>query len=249
MSLFWKNERLEIVSDTFLKEDKNNSWVYTIGSINGSLELLRKIIYKIEETGLCKNDKVVFLGNIIGDTEDTPKIIAMLREYKHKRMKQVVILRGLNEHRMASSRATYLLSESGKALIDAYRYRYGMENVRKSPYVDKKQIILDRRWLDTLPSYYQNENYFFVNSGINPDIPLEKQHVGALFHMREVFWKSPKIYTKLVVSAIPETKSEIRANRIGLGTGSKEGEQLSCVIFNSKIKDKPVGQLLVEKTG
>ena len=247
MNHFWKSERLDIVSELFLKEDKDNAWIYTVGAVNGSLDLLRKMIYKIEETGLGKNDKVVFLGNVIGDTEDTPKIISMLKEYKAKRPQQVIIIRGLNEQRMAASRSTFFLSDKGQGLIDAYRYRYGMGTPRKSPYVDKRQLIQDRRWLDFLPSFYQNENYFFVHASINPEMALHKQHIGALFHKNEQFMKCTRVYPKLIVSLVPQEKSEIRVNRIGIGMGKEDGTQLSCVIFNSKIKDKPVGQLIVEK--
>ena len=29
MNHFWKSERLDIVSELFLKEDKDNAWIYT----------------------------------------------------------------------------------------------------------------------------------------------------------------------------------------------------------------------------
>ena len=224
---------LSMLHHSFLKEDASKDWIFTVGNIKGNHTLLEKMIDKIEDTGLAKNDKVVFLGDFIGQCGDNRAVISMLREYKKLRPLQVNIILGDDEQRLIQARGSFFTTPVGRQVTWSYRQscmplistRYGS--------LDVMALKEDRHWLNSLPYYLKTKKYFFVHAGVNPNTPtLERQNVGSFPFIDEPFYASDVVYDKTIVYSSLDMKPFIKANRISVGRGNNE---LSCLILNDKL--------------
>lgn len=227
-----KKSNLSIRDKSELKEDPSKGWIYAVGHIHGDDAKLVQMISKIEETGLAANDKIIFLGNLIGKQGDSHRTLAILKEYKSLRPDQVQIIRGANEQHFVQSRAPFFSSDVGKSI--SYSYRSGPSHILKARFGSPNVLgmLEDRHWLNTLPCYLQTEKYFFVSSGVSPHMTLAKQPIGCFMFIGQPFYESNVVFDKVVVYSYPAEKQEIKNNRIGIAWNEKE---LSCVVLNDKM--------------
>lgn len=229
---------LKVQDSCLLREDKSKSLIYTIGNINGDLGLLQETIESIEEsTLLASNDKIVFLGNFISAKGDSSEVISLLKEYQEARPDQVVIIRGANEQRMIQSKRNFYQSELGKAVLKCYRIPVSMYTQLYKNRLDIKRYMEHVSWLSELPMCFQSEKFFFVHAGVDPEKDLQKQMMGGFMFISNDFYKSQKMFSHLVVHSVPEGKSCIKQNRIGIGCADELG--LRCFVLNDKKSQLP----------
>jgi len=216
-----------------LRHDPTQAWIYVVGHINGDVELLKKTLVRIEFSQLlARNDKVVFLGNFLGEGGHNKEIIEILREYQNVRPGQVIILRGRAENRMIGCRLMWLKSLEGLKALESYKTKWVLPLVVESfKKMDASQFCIDRRWLINLPFFYKSEKYFFCHSGVDPEKPLGDQKMGALLYLDLDFYQSSRIYPKKIVHSCYESKLVVKSNRIAVG---RPPDAVQCVVINDK---------------
>lgn len=232
-----KESRPILAKTENLRADPSQRMLFTIGNINGNVQLLLKMIAEIEECGMfCTNDKVIILGNFIGATGDTQEVIDVLKEYQSQRKGQVVVIRGAREQKMLCAKKNFFQSELGKGVLKSYRKPGSQYRPKECNYIDCRQITADSLWLETLPMYFQSDKYFFVHSGVNPDRDLDKQNLGGFMFIQDNFYKSPRVYDYAVVHTHPGFKSEFKTARVSIGQGDKKS--LTCFMINDRWDQK-----------
>lgn len=225
--------------------DPQGSWIHTVGSINGDVNLLSDIIDRIEYSYvLAKNDKVVFLGNFIGTEGSVRETLHLMASYRKARPNQVVILRGKNEHFWAASKTSFFKSDLGKQVVKEYRVKaLSPFRVYRNNMVDSSTFMKDRAWLAALPAIYLSESgkYCFVHSGLDPDNSLSKQTEGSAIFVKDKFYECKTNFGRMIIHGRNGIdKPEYRLNRIGIAHSTSD--MLKYAIFNDS-KDKPMKTL------
>ncbi len=167
---------VRMISHDELREDKEGGKCFVIADINGDLPLLKGVLQYIENAPLASNDKVIFLGNIVGTGEHSKEVIDLLQAYQFNRKEQVVILRGANEHKLITANDKYYASKQALQCINSYRtFKSRPANKSSLNKIDFTKFFKDLKWLASLPSFHITNRYLFVHSGVKIDTPLEKQ--------------------------------------------------------------------------
>lgn len=234
----------DIVDAKELRVDKEGSRIWTVSAINGNLQRLKDVVEEIETSMmLAKNDRVVFLGNVIGeDSFENREVLDYIYEYFAKREEQVILIRGRNEERMVTSRKSFYQTPLGKNTISSYRVTKHKPFVAaRHNEIDTKAFVNDRQWLDTWPCYFKTSKYYFVHSGVNPHMSLDKQYPQSAMWIDDIFYATDKKYEKLIVHFVNKDKSDIRVNRIGVASNPNSVTIMLLNDFtprNMKDKDK-----------
>jgi serine/threonine protein phosphatase 1 len=224
-----------------LVPDPNETRIYTIGAINGRDDLLVKMIAEIEQCNLlASNDKIVFLGNFVGKEGSSRTVIDLLKQYQRLRPMHVQILRGASEHKMAQSRINFMRSDLGKEILRSYKTTHMLFPNSETNKLDVKQFMEDTVWIESLPTYYESDKYFFVHSGVNPDKDLDKQSLGGFMFIQEPFYKSVRLFAKKIVHTYAGDRLCVKMNRLGIGHDTPK--KLSCVVLCDK---KPANKVEV----
>lgn len=223
-----------------LIDDPTGNRLYVIGQILGDSILLRSMLQKIENSGtFAKNDKVIFLGNFIGKTGNSQKIINTIFEYQEKRPNHTIILRGEHEEEFIRSKIRFYQSEVGKNLIASYRVKQVEPFMaEKNNQVDTKSLMNARHWLERESQYYyETPNYFISHAGVNPKHDLEDQRLVWCVHEHKKFAKINRKYEKIIVhSQTSIAKVENKTTRIGVAGGIED--VLTCAVLSDMLKEK-----------
>ena len=212
--------------------------IYVVGSLNGSVDLLTRIIEEIEYSGtFARDDKIVFMGNFIG-VGDTEGVIDTLKDYQSKRPGQAIILRGPNEQRMAGLRRSFYLTPFGRRTLHSYSTRPSLYvGACRSLHVGA--FVKDAQWLDTLPYAYRTKKYFITHAGIDPEVPLDKQCIPKLLYQHEAILKNTKPLSHTIIHSHP-FKNDYGQSRIGIGSATSKvvhAIQLDDTTENETVED------------
>lgn len=228
----------EIVEGNPLREDPSESKIFTVGSLKGNLNQLQNVITEIETCNyFAENDRIVFLGDFLGEGEDNREIINTLYEYQELRSDQVVILKGAVEQRFIISKKTFFETKVGKATLDSYRETVIPPFV-KAPKesLNASELADNRGWVESLPSFFVSERYYFVHGGVDGTRPLDKQDSQTIMFIKErSFIEGETNYERLVVHSHIGKKVEKKKNRISLPYNSED--TLIAILNDTKKED------------
>ena len=153
-------------------EDGHKVWV--IGDVHGHLEVLNRLLDKLE---LKSEDKVVFVGDLIDRGPDSAGVVQQVR--KDKRMFCVM---GNHERMMIDA-----ISWS----CDYWSYNGGQETMESfdKAYPNESQMRLKdaANWMKQLPTEIVLDKHRIVHAGYDPRRPLEGQSENSLLWIRDVF--------------------------------------------------------------
>jgi len=136
-----------------------------IGDVHGCLDELNALLRKV---GVTRDDRVVFVGDLVAKGPDSAGVVARARELNS------VCVRGNHDEAVLRIRRA---RQQGSDLPRAKKTHLRVAERLREP---------DWRWLETLPLYlhFPELDRIVVHAGVVPGKPLEKQHPEDLMTMR-----------------------------------------------------------------
>jgi len=215
---------------------------YIIGDIHGCYHTL---IGLMNQLPLEKTDKIIFLGDYIDRGLYSKQVVEYVKSLTESG--QAIALMG-NHERMCLDTFDHRmwLHNGGDTTLDSYDTRPQSE--REMPYPMDEDLRADwlrslpkvsqdhLNWMESLPTFYEDEKYFYVHAGINPNYPLEQQSEQDLLWIRNPFLNSDRNFGKTIVFGHTPLKSVlIKPNKIGIDTGCVFGYGLTA--FNTETNE------------
>ncbi len=198
--------------------------IFAVGDIHGCFDKLRVLMDKIDID--FDRDILVFLGDYIDRGPDSFEVVKYLINLK-KRMREIVFLKGNHEEMLegylSGSDRLFFLANGGRQTLESYmnQSRNGLTSPIPHEHLD---------FFETLPLYYQTDNYIFVHAGLRNKVPLEMQESHDLLWIRDSFIRSKYDFGKRVIFGhTPFPEPLIQPNKIGIDTGACYGNKLTCV--------------------
>lgn len=194
--------------------------VFIVGDIHGCLDMLKRLIDKIEWRP--KNDRLIFLGDYVDRGRDPKGVIDFLLELKEE-SDLVQCLMGNHEDLFLD----YL--ETGDLKLFLHN---GGETTLISYELNGKTHIPDNHisFLKSLDTIIEFEDYYIVHAGFRPAVDIHSQSLQDLLWIRDPFIFSEYDFGKKVIFGHTPFSSPLQMeNKIGLDTGAVYGNQLTCL--------------------
>jgi serine/threonine protein phosphatase 1 len=215
---------------------------YAVGDVHGRLDLLEKLLEKIESDIASRPDRkilLVFVGDLIDRGPSSAQVIERLRTYRHRGVRTVFLLGNHEE--------VLLRILSGDAdLISKWRMfggteclrSYGVDTDRLARLRDAEALEVVRKaipsdhvsFLQSFDDSCRFGDYLFVHAGIRPGVEIDQQRQSDLRWIREPFLLDDTDHGFIVVhghTIRPEV--EVRSNRIGIDTGAYRSGVLTAL--------------------
>lgn len=235
-----------------LREDADGGHIHIIPDIHGSRAMLRCALQRIESNPLAKNDKVVVMGNFLGEHGNTKDIVALLRGYETLRREQLVVLRGQNEHKLLLTKKKFFANNGvGLQIINHYR-KHPAAKAPLQNEIDFFQLHSDMSWLSDRPSFFLSQHHIFVHSGLAPSVALEKQDTHTCLYIQKKFHKSQRVWykddvlgSKVPIKVVHSNSLEAfkscspgyYMNRVDVGKTVKPGQEVSIITIGDSGKN------------
>jgi serine/threonine protein phosphatase 1 len=189
------------------------------------LRLILKRILPLRKSDGGK-DILVMLGDYIDRRQDSHKVVDLLIEIKKRYKDQVVLLQGNHEEliidaiKPCDNSMDYLMwmDNGGELSLKGYLERAG-EDV-DNPYIIKRQRVKSYipkahiEFFQSLPKYFEIDDFIFVHAGCDPTVHLDKQNPEPFLWDRslakivaERLCKVPLPWEKVVVTGHNGRKS------------------------------------------
>lgn len=214
-------------------EDKKDV-VFAIGDVNGCYEALWSMMQEIGAYTQGDIDKaeIVLLGNYVDYGPQTKQTIG----YVKKLIEQdgVIALKGGRDYVMYKSSPNYFKSPAAAPTITSYRGSSTQYIYAKHNRIEVKEFIRDRKFLGSLPCFYETKKFFFCSSGVDPTRALIDQTKGAVMFITSKFHNSTRVYDKKIVHGNkPVRKVDLRHNRVNVDTNCWKTGVLSCAVLSN----------------
>lgn len=243
---------------------------YAVGDIHGRLDLLNRLIPRIEMHAASHNATPipVFLGDYVDRGPDSKGVIDRIIELQtthsaialkgnHEDLMQNADpkfaphrLRGLekptlSEWREMEERMYWWTMNGGYQTMASYGVEIGAAKANPfEAYKSVDQSHLD--WIRSLPTFHETENHYFVHAGVNPYKSLADQNDNSRMWIRGEWLNSNVDMGKHVVHGhTPVDDADVHPNRTNLDTGAVYGGALSCGVFDPT-KHKPIDLIVVK---
>ncbi len=201
--------------------------IYAIGDIHGNLELLERLLEKLQPD--LAREQFVFMGDYI-DRGRRPRGVVdyVLRLKNLAPAGQVVCLKGNHEAMFFNflqgrDPELFLFNGGHSTLRD-----YWGEN-----WEELEELVLPadhRLFFQELQLFYETPDYIFVHGGLRPGVPLAEQGEDDLLWIRGDFIMSLEDFGKKVVFGhTPFHQPLVMPNKIGIDTGAAYGNRLTCL--------------------
>jgi serine/threonine protein phosphatase 1 len=212
---------------------KPGARAYAVGDIHGRLDLLDRLLARIEADIAARPPKrtyIVFLGDLIDRGPDSAAVVERLRHYRPRHARPV-FLAGNHEEVLLE-----ILGGRGDVIADwtkfggaecAASYGVDVDRMRRLPEEEALALLrahVPRGHIEFLESFgdtFSFGDYLFVHAGIRPGVGLDDQERRDLRWIREPFLSDVKEHGFVVVhghTIVPGV--EERPNRIGIDTGA-----------------------------
>lgn len=212
---------------------KEGARAYAVGDIHGRLDLLNKMLARIEEDIAGRPRRrtfVIFLGDLIDRGPESAGVIERLRTWNPSGVRPV-FLSGNHEEvllKMLAGEKDILASwlKFGGAQC---ALSYGLDPEELATIAEEEALakinaavpVGHRRFLESFADTFRFGDYLFVHAGIRPGVALDEQDHWDLRWIRDPFLSDAREHGFVVVHGhtIVEEVEE-RANRIGIDTGA-----------------------------
>jgi serine/threonine protein phosphatase 1 len=221
--------------------------LYAVGDIHGCKELLDRMLAAIlsnAERSQAKRCTVIFLGDYIDRGPQARAVIETLMTGPPTTSQwarfQWICLRGNHEAAMLrfleeSAAGPNWLANGGLPTIESYIGRsipsvgIGLGELQDT--LLKALPSEHRMFLNSLPYWHVEGDYFFTHAGVRAGIPLDQQATADLLWIRDDFLNSTADYGKIIVHGhTPTPTPEFRRNRIGIDTGACFSGRLTTLV-------------------
>lgn len=222
-----------------------NTCLYAVGDIHGRLDLLTRLLARIEEEAAARptlDNKLIFLGDYIDRGVDSRGVIERLLKPFAGGISPV-FLRGNHEDILlrfmegALGIAPLWLRSGGAAAVASYGINpYSLQNAGK---LEALRADLLKNFPEDHRSFLDNTlyavtfgDYYFVHAGVRPGVKLPQQKPEDQMWIREDFLNYPKGMGKMIVHGHTiRPEPEVKPNRIGIDTGAYATGHLTCLVM------------------
>ena len=201
--------------------------IYAIGDIHGNLDLLQRLLEKIQPD--LARDQLVFMGDYIDRGPNPKGVVDYVLDLKRlANPQEVICLKGNHE-------AMFLNFLQGRDL-ELFLFNGGLSTLRDywgEDWDHLEQLVLPpehRKFFEELRLYYETPDYLFVHGGLKPGVPPAKQDEEDLLWIRGDFIASMEDFGKKVIFGhTPFQQPLVMPNKIGIDTGAAYGNRLTCL--------------------
>lgn len=193
--------------------------ILAIGDIHGTLEKLQMLLAGINWDPA--EDMLLFIGDYVDRGSDSAGVIDHILGLKQW-SDNIVCLRGNHEQLLLDfldgKNIQTFLYNGGAATIDSYGGPEG--GIPEEHY----------QFIQSLPYYYETDEYIFVHAGLRDAIPLKEQDPYDMLWIREEFIFSDYDHGRRVIYGhTPSRRPVVQPNKIGIDTGAVYGGKLTCL--------------------
>jgi len=219
--------------------------VYAVGDIHGRLDLLSRIVDKIERHADLlgvEEPTIVFLGDYIDRGPQSKEVVDFILK-EMPRGFDIVCLRGNHEQMMLdflddAERGYGWCMNGGTETLRSYGVLRPNQTESADRFEKLRSGLLDNLpfphedFFERLHYYGVMGDYCFVHAGIRPGVPMEDQRLIDLLWIRDEFLNCDQDLGKIVVHGhTPDKEIQLRKNRIGIDTGAFATGILTCAVF------------------
>jgi serine/threonine protein phosphatase 1 len=214
-----------------------------IGDIHGCAERLRALLSSIDHWARQNGDperRLLFIGDLIDRGPDSAGVVEIVRELGRE---GAICLRGNHEQLaidcLNSDHAmqTFLIN-GGEATCASFRNAEDFQEAQV--------------WMQTLPTFWEDEQRYFVHAGIDPNELLSEQTDRDRLWIRKPFLTHEGAFEKYVVHGhtptatlgLSSAKPHVTPFRCNLDTGAVYGGTLSAAIFDNN-RQEPIHTISV----
>ena len=223
--------------------------VYAIGDVHGRLDLLNRLLARIEDDAARHAPSafsLVFLGDYVDRGPHSRGVVERLMAGPPS----TGPLAGAEWRCLKGNHEEFLIRFLDEPMQGgAWCRNGGIETVRSyaGPLPEDMegdlaalQLALSRamppshvRFLARLPLTHREGDYLFVHAGIRPGVALEDQEPSDLLWIRDDFlFDSSPLGVTVVHGHTPGSVPEIRTNRIGIDTGAYYSGTLTALVLD-----------------
>ena len=202
----------------------SNGKTYVIGDIHGCLDMLKRLIDKIQWDP--SKDELIFVGDYIDRGPDPKGVVDYIVSLMAESSK-IQCLIGNHEvifldYIKGKDRRLFLMN-GGMNTLESYAFHL----------VDTENDLLPpshKEFFASLKYTLELENYYVVHAGFRPEVPLDEQDPDDLVWIRDPFIYSTYDFGKKVIFGhTPFYEPLVMDNKVGLDTGAVYGNRLTCL--------------------
>jgi serine/threonine protein phosphatase 1 len=213
---------------------------YAIGDVHGCFDKLVRLLGRCRLHCAARTMRLVFVGDYIDRGPQSRRVVDLLIDTQRAAPDLVVCLRGNHEAMVLAAaaqggeREALWLANGGAATLRSY-------GVARAAALPAEHLA----WFRSLPLAYDDGRRYFVHAGVDPHVPLGKQHEHDQLWIREPFLQHQGEYGRLIVhghTPLPDGTADLRANRLNIDAGAVFGGPLTAAVFD-QAQDAPVAFL------
>jgi serine/threonine protein phosphatase 1 len=222
------------------------SRIYVIGDIHGRLDLLDKVIEKIEldmRNTPCAEAFTVTLGDYIDRGTNSRGVVERLLHNPFPT--PYIALRGNHEEifeRFLEDPSTGNQWRQLGGLETLHSYGVPVSSMMLGKGLREAADLLRAKvpeahlqFLSSLQASASSRSFFLCHAGVRPGVPLERQTARDLLWIRQEFLSSRMDFGKRVVHGhTPTNTPEVLPNRINIDTGAYMTGRLTCLILEGE---------------
>jgi len=198
--------------------------IFVIGDVHGCLEMLQRLIDKIEWNPA--SDRLIFIGDYIDRGENSKGVIDFILKLKEDST-FIQCLIGNHEQMfidyLSGVDSQSSLLNGGLTTLRSYE---GIRRGKDDPLIPSSHLD----FFSSLLTMIELEHYYIVHAGFQPHIEIEDQSLNDMIWIREEFIYSDYDFGKLVIFGhTPFNSPLIMKNKIGIDTGAVFGNYLTCL--------------------
>ena len=198
--------------------------IFVIGDVHGCLEMLKRLIDKIEWNPA--NDRLIFIGDYIDRGENSKGVIDFILKLKEDST-LIQCLIGNHEQMfldyLSGVDPQSSLLNGGLSTLRSYEE---MRRSQDDPLIPPSHLD----FFSSLLSMIELEHYYIVHAGFHPNIGIEDQSLNDMIWIREEFIYSDYDFGKVVIFGhTPFNSPLVMKNKIGIDTGAVFGNYLTCL--------------------
>jgi serine/threonine protein phosphatase 1 len=203
--------------------------IFVIGDVHGCLEMLKRLIDKIEWNPA--NDRLIFIGDYIDRGENSKGVIDFILQLKEDST-LIQCLIGNHEQMfidyLSGVDSQSSLLNGGLSTLRSYEE---MRRSQDDPLIPPSHLD----FFSSLLTMIELEHYYVVHAGFHSDIGIEDQSLNDMIWIREEFIYSDYDFGKVVIFGhTPFNSPLVMKNKIGIDTGAVFGNYLTCLELPEK---------------
>jgi len=203
--------------------------IFVIGDVHGCLEMLKRLIDKIEWNPA--NDRLIFIGDYIDRGENSKGVIDFILQLKEDST-LIQCLIGNHEQMfidyLSGVDSQSSLLNGGLSTLRSYEE---MRRSQDDPLIPPSHLD----FFSSLLIMIELEHYYIVHAGFHPNIGIEDQSLNDMIWIREEFIYSDYDFGKVVIFGhTPFNSPLVMKNKIGIDTGAVFGNYLTCLELPGK---------------